>query len=189
MKIICISGKAQHGKDSAASIAADQLRGMGFRVLVTHYADVPKYVCKAFFGWNGEKDEDGRWLLQHVGTDVVRAQDPNFWVRFVAMIVNFFPDEWDYVLIPDARFPDEIGIWSTYGFDVKHIRVIRPNFDNGLTEKQKQHPSETSLDNVEADYVICNDGTYAQFIMKVHKVMAELIADEPYMPIVDRGHR
>jgi len=185
VKIVCISGKAQHGKDTAASIAADHLRSMGFRVLVTHYADLLKYVCKTFFGWDGKKDDDGRWLLQHVGTDVVRNYDSMFWVRFVASIVNMFPDEWDYVIIPDTRFPNEIGAWKTYGFDAKHIRVFRPNFDNGLTEKQQRHPSETALDRHPADYIIENTGTIGEFVVAVHDMVRWLTSDEPEMPLFE----
>ncbi len=42
---------------------------MGYKVLIAHYADLVKYVAKTFFEWNGEKDEYGRSLLQHIGTE------------------------------------------------------------------------------------------------------------------------
>jgi hypothetical protein len=44
-------------------------------------------------------------------------------------------------------------------FDTAVIRVVRPNFDNGLSDVQKQHPSETALDNFEFDTVIYNNGS------------------------------
>ena len=185
MKIVCISGKAQHGKDTAASIMADNLRSAGYRVLVTHYADLLKYICKAFFGWDGKKDEDGRWLLQYVGTDVVRAQDPMFWVRFLASVIRMFQDEWDYVLIPDTRFPNELGAWKTYGFDAKHVRVFRPNFNNGLTESQQNHPSETALDDIPADYILENTGSISEFVVAVHDMVKWLTSSEPEMPLID----
>lgn len=182
MKVICISGKAQHGKDTTASIISRTLRERGFRVLVTHYADLLKYICRMFFGWNGEKDEDGRHLLQYIGTDVIRAQDQNFWVRFIGSVLSLFPDEWDFVLIPDTRFPNEISALKGYGFDVSHLRVVRDGFDNGLTDKQNRHSSETALDEVAADHMIHNNGSVGELIVQVHHLIDSMI--EP-MPLVD----
>lgn len=56
-KVICISGKAQHGKDTTATILKAALEGRNNKVLIFHYADLLKYLCKEYFGWNGEKDE------------------------------------------------------------------------------------------------------------------------------------
>ncbi len=112
MKVILISGKAQHGKDTTAGFLMDALKADGYSVLVAHYGDLVKYVCKTFFNWNGEKDEAGRTLLQKVGTDVVRAQCQDYWVSFITDIMEFFPGEWDYVLIPDCRFPNEVNYCS-----------------------------------------------------------------------------
>lgn len=47
-------------------------RGDEYRVLVTHFGDLVKYVCEKFFDWDGVKDESGRSLLQYVGTNKVR---------------------------------------------------------------------------------------------------------------------
>ena len=158
MKVICISGKAQAGKDFAASYLNEELTDRGYSVLITHYADLVKYVCKNMFDWNGEKDIAGRHLLQYVGTDVVRKQQPDYWVDFVISILKLFIDEWDYVLIPDCRFPNEIEKLKNEGFDVIHIRVERPDFDNELTEDARTHISETALDNATYDYRLVNSG-------------------------------
>ena len=70
-----------------------------------------------------------------------------------------FPGEWDYILIPDCRFPNEIfnikGVWG----NTVHLRVFRTGFITPLTEEQQMHPSETALDGVIADYVVNNFGT------------------------------
>ena len=160
MKIICISGKALAGKDTSAGIIKKIIEEKEKSVLIIHNADLLKYICKSIFEWDGNKDEHGRTLLQHIGTDIIRKQRPDFWVKFVTDIVNIFHDNWDYVLIPDCRFPNEIDyLRSNTNHRVYHFRVERPNFDNGLSEEQKNHPSETSLDGVEPDINIINDGT------------------------------
>ena len=59
MKIVIgISGKAQHGKDTLAKILQQKYGGE-----ITHFADLLKEQLK-LIGWDGEKDEGGRTLLQ-----------------------------------------------------------------------------------------------------------------------------
>lgn len=153
--ILC-SGRARHGKDTSAEIIKDNLEARGYRVLITHYADLLKFICKNFFGWNGEKDEAGRTLLQQVGTNCIREQDPDYWVDFVANLIRMFPDRYDFVIIPDTRFPNEIDRIADAGFPATHVRIIRIDFESQLTEEQKNHPSETALDNTAPDFVIKN---------------------------------
>ncbi len=153
--ILC-SGRARHGKDTSAEIIKDNLEARGYRVLITHYADLLKFICKNFFGWNGEKDEAGRTLLQQIGTNCIREQDPDYWVDFVANLIRMFPDRYDFVIIPDTRFPNEIDRIADAGFPATHVRIIRTDFESQLTEEQKNHPSETALDNTAPDFVIKN---------------------------------
>jgi hypothetical protein len=154
MKIILLSAKAQHGKDSAANILKEIMEADGKKVLITHYADLLKYLCKTYFNWNGEKDDIGRTLLQRVGTDVIRKQNPDYLVSFISGFLNFFEKEWDYVLIPDCRFPNEIQTMIDEGWDVFSVRVNRTDFESVLTEEQKKHISETALDNYQFDYYL-----------------------------------
>lgn len=160
MKVLCISGKAGAGKDTYANYLADELRSDGFKVLITHYADLLKFVCKNFFDWDGEKDEHGRWLLQYVGTDVVRAHDKNYWadtlMRLLVCLEGFAG--WDYVIIPDTRFENEIEVVKAHCFPVLHIRVEREEDGIEMTDIQKSHPSETGLDDAEYDLIVENYG-------------------------------
>ena len=159
IKIFTVSGKAQHGKDTFANILYEELTNKGHRVLLTHYADLLKFICKSLFNWNGEKDEKGRQILQYVGTDIVRKERPNYWVEFVIDMIDLFGENWDYVIIPDTRFPNEIDMLKEKYDKVEHIRVVRPNFTSTLTEEQLKHPSEIALDNVIPDITIFNQGT------------------------------
>lgn len=154
---ICISGKAQNGKDTSAEIFKNELAIRGHSVLVIHQADLLKYICKAFFNWNGEKDEAGRTLLQQVGTNVIRKVEPDFWVDFIAKVTGFFKDTWDYIIIPDTRFPNELEKLKADDANVFHVRVIRKDFKSPLTEEQQRHPSETALDGIESDFTLIND--------------------------------
>lgn len=173
MRIIAISGHAQNGKDTVASLLRNGLSKRGDRVLVTHYADLLKYICHTFFDWDGSKDEKGRHILQYVGTDVIRKQAPDFWVDFIASVLTYFNENWDWVLIPDARFPNEIDKLTSKGFDVTHVRVVRPNFKSSLTTEQLKHPSETALDNTKPDFYIYNDCPIEELQVKINKWIEE----------------
>lgn len=162
MRVICISAKARHGKDTAAELMKEYLESVGKRVLIIHYADLLKFICTKFFGWDGNKDEKGRTILQHIGTDVVGAKKPDYWVDFVVNFLKLFSNEWDVVLIPDCRYPIEVTKMEDE-FDTRVIRVFRPDFDNGLSAKQKLHPSETVMDSYPFDTTIINDSDLETF--------------------------
>lgn len=157
--VIPIIGKARNGKDTFAQYLKEKLEEKGKKVLVVRYADYLKFVLEKYYGWNGKKDEEGRTLLQHIGTDVCRKNNPNIWVNVVVELVKGLGDSIEYVLIPDARFENEIDCWYKEEFEVVSVRVVRLNedgseFDNGLTKEQKEHPSETSLDDYNPYYIV-----------------------------------
>lgn len=156
MKIINISGKAQHGKDTCALILKEKLESKNKKVIITHYADLLKYEAKQFFNWDGNKDEKGRQILQYMGTDVIRKINPGYWVNFIKEFMSMFENEWDYVIIPDCRFPNEIEVWGIDNWPNVSVRIIRDNFISNLTSEQLNHPSETALDDYEFDYYIFN---------------------------------
>jgi hypothetical protein len=174
LKIILISGKAQHGKDTTANILKTLLEKDNKRVLIAHYGDLVKYVCKTFFGWNGEKDEYGRSLLQRIGTDEVRKVFPNFWVHFIKDMLTIFPNEWDYVLIPDTRFLNEVQVFKNSKWDTITLRVHRLNFISPLTIEQQNHPSETALDNYIFDYYINSEFGLDKLEVEVNKFVKEM---------------
>lgn len=175
VKVIAVSGHAQNGKDTAAKMIKLKLQSDGYKVLIIHYADLLKYICKSFFDWDGSKDEYGRTLLQRVGTDIVRKQNPDYWVDFVADMLNFFDGEWDYVIIPDTRFSNEIQHLRERNIYTIHLRITRPEFASPLTAEQQLHPSETSLDDISPDYLIENDSGLDEFNAKLTEWVTEVL--------------
>ena len=148
MKVILISGKAQHGKDTLAGMLKNHLEDKSYRVLIAHYGDLVKYVC----------------------TDVVRKQNENFWAGFIKDILTMFSHEWDYVLIPDTRFVNEVECFDG-DIDSSPVRIYRPDYDSGLTPQQLSHPSETALDDYEYDYYVVNDGSLQDLEKKVPEIL------------------
>lgn len=162
MKIILISGKAEAGKTTTAQYLKDIVNyaeNGECDAAIVPYGQYVKDTAKMLFGWDGVKDEAGRQLLQTWGTDIVRHNDHNFWVDTVQRLAFVCRDMYDYFIIDDARFPNEIDSWKNRVFnlpwdEVITIRVERPGWENSLTEEQRQHPSETSLDDYNFDITI-----------------------------------
>ena len=137
-KIILFSGKAEHGKTTAANMLKKMLEDKGNKVVVTRYAYYLKDLAARYCGWNGEKDNYGRQLLQQLGTDIIRVKlnKPNFHVGRICEDIEICQDYVDYVIIDDTRFTNEV-------------------FRSALSDEQLHHISETALDDFEGfDYKI-----------------------------------
>lgn len=153
LKVIMISGKAESGKNLVADKIRCRLEEDGNKVLVVAFGDYVKFLCSHYFGWNGKKDEYGRTLLQHIGTDVFRSYNEDYFANRVVELIKAV-DIWDYVIIPDLRFENEMHIIRS-NFDAVAIRVERNGHCSSLTEEQRSNPSETELDNHPGfDYII-----------------------------------
>ena len=155
-KVILISGKAEHGKSTLATMLQNSLADQGEKVLRIAFADQVKFIATKYFKWNGKKDDNGRKLLQWLGTDYVRERDEDFWARPVFEFVTVFQEQYSYVIIDDWRFINEEVIFRFSPFETLSLRVVRPNFENSLTDEQRSHRSETELDNHDFDYTVYN---------------------------------
>lgn len=153
MKVILISGKAQHGKDTLAAMLSVKLRDAGAKVKITHFGDLLKYVCKEFFEWDGKKDEWGRSLLQHVGTEIFRSKNPKYWCRFIYEMSQY-SNAFDYLIVADTRFLTEINQFPE-AYKVRVIRMFNHDETYALNASQGQHVSETELNEYKDwDYIV-----------------------------------
>ncbi|MBD5589230.1 deoxynucleotide monophosphate kinase family protein [Clostridium botulinum] len=156
-KIFILSGKARAGKNSTSEIMKKHLEYYGDKCLEIAYGDYLKFVTKQYLNWNGKKDRKGRQLLQYLGTEKVRKglNMPNYWVERVIDTIKIVGDEYKYIFITDARFPNEIKlIKQAFPNIVETIRVSRKDFISPLTEEQQKHISETALDDYKFDHYI-----------------------------------
>lgn len=177
MKVILVSGKARSGKDYVAKLLKTELEkktGNGRGVLIIHYADALKVFCREHFGWDGTKSETSRSLLQGVGTEIARANYEDTWVDVVIALLRGFASIYDYVIIPDVRFKNEIEKPQKY-FDCITVRVNNSH-KNNLTEEQRKHKSETDLDDYPFQFVLKNnyDDTINE---EIQKLLSKLISE------------
>lgn len=173
--VIPVGGPAQNGKDTIGGKLEAALTSLGKKVLVIHHADLLKYMAKSMFGWDGQKDEKGRHLLQYMGTDVVRKKRPDFWVEHILSLLDLFDGDWDFVIIPDSRFPNEIDAYKEAGYPTTYIRIVRSNFVSPLTPEQLKHPSETALNDYIPDILIQNEGTLEDLDVKAMEIAKNLV--------------
>ncbi len=139
-----------------------------------------------------------RQFLQEVGTDVMRnVIHPNFWVN--ALFVDYKPtynakhpitvDTAPNWIITDVRFPNELqAIKDRGGVTIRVNRLsVEPSIKDenwykglksynmlsksGEISLKNLHPSETALDNAEFDYIIDNNGTIEDLIVKVKDIL------------------
>ena len=179
MKIIGIAGKAEAGKTTLANILKEQLETKDYKVLLINYGDFVKFVAEKYYSWNGEKDENGRTLLQHIGTEQGREKvDINIWVDMVINTVLVAQDDFDFAIVADCRFPNEFKRWEEFNIPITKIRIARPLEQSKLTEEQKQHKSETALDDYrDWDLFICNDGSYEELKERAKSVVTLITND------------
>lgn len=135
---IGLGHKARHGKNTAAEAIH-----YAFPELTKcfAYADALKAICRAQYGMT---KKDGP-LLQRVGTEIVRAEDPGAWVRTLYWTVDENPSP--FVLVTDVRFPDEADFIHQMGGVL--IKVSRLNDDGTFyvsPDRPATHSSETALD-------------------------------------------
>lgn len=155
MKCITISGGAGHGKDTLANQIKMEVKKQGKKAFIIHYADYLKMIATQVYGWNGEKDEEGRTLLQKLG-DKMRAKNKTILIDELIKILLLAEDEFDVALIADARLPEEIDYLKGYWNSVISIHVNRVDFENTLTDRQKGHKTETALKDYIFDYKLHN---------------------------------
>ena len=114
-----------------------------------------KFIAQAYMGWDKEKDEKGRKLLQDIGK-VGREYNPNIWVTHLLTQLDrkfgnknqVFPT--NVVIVDDWRFPNEYAyLKSNPLLDVITVRV---HGRGGLEGDVALDVSENSLPEATAQY-------------------------------------
>ena len=174
--IFILCGKARSGKDTVSSYIKEFFDKKDKKAITLAYAFYIKEYAKRISNWDGSDETKPRDLLNTIGTEVVRKNiDDMFFVKRTIEDIDVFSYFFDVAIISDARFPIEITTLKEKYKNVYSIHIIRPNYDDGLSDSQRKHAVETSLDNYDSyDYEIINDGSLDDLNEKVCKLMEEI---------------
>ena len=158
-RIFIVGGKAKHGKDTFSAYLKEAYESHGKKVIVTQLAKYIKYYAREMTGWDLSEETKPREFLQQLGTNVIRQKlkKDDLFIKRMIDDIEIFSYFYDAIIISDVRLKKEINDLKKAYPQLITIHINRPDFDNGLTEEQKNHPTEIDLDDFnDFDIEICN---------------------------------
>lgn len=185
-KILLISGKARSGKDCSGSYISNKLEEKGFNVVEDKFAKYIKGYLKDYYykDWDGETKTDKiREKLQQLGTEKIkeRLNYKSFHAKRISEDFQIVADDFDYFIVTDTRFPDEIYTLKAMFGDsvVKTLRIERQkDFTSGLTNEHLLHKSEIALDDFVFENVIYNIGSLEELYSKLDKYINKIFMED-----------
>ncbi len=187
MIIILITGKAGVGKTTLACILRDHINNnYKLNSHIYNFAMKLKECARIYFGWNDDKDEKGRELLQNIGR-VGRIYNKDIWAEFLLTriwVENLIPP--DIVIVDDWRFPNELEYLVKQGiYKIVTVRIEAPEREVLKGTETYTDVSETSLPSVFPgekttvyDYVINNNGELEELKEKAISLVKNILGKE-----------
>lgn len=122
-----------------------------------------------------------RRLLQGLGNGAREIVSPSTWVNGFRWRWSDVLDEGLKMVVSDMRYPNEAQLIRELGGEVWKVRrggwtemddgsQLWNDFDNGLGELN-ENPSETAVDEINADLTILNDGSLADLRYKLRQYL------------------
>ncbi len=132
-----------------------------------------------------------REFMQTFGTDICRDQFKSIfpsmseiiWIKLFDDFVNNHQDM--NICCDDVRFPDEVDAIRKYQRSIV-IKIMR-----GMEEYAdvfSSHPSETSLHNVDYDYIVYNDGSIEDLHRHIDKLLDKIMNRQNYVKIIGNNY-
>lgn len=158
--LIGVCGRKYSGKDTIGAYLVSYYAYKSYA-----FADDLKEVARRI-GWDGNKDDVGRALLQNLGSAVRDVIDENTWINNVQKQIVAEQGEQESLwlaCVTDVRQPNEVEWVHSHGGIV--WRVTRPDIDRNHT--LDQHETEKYIETLDADVDILNGGTLADLYTSV----------------------
>ena len=171
-KKIILSGKAQSGKNETANIIKEYFEKNNKKTVIISYAKYLKDYIKEITNWDGLEETKPRELLQQLGVELIKNKiDENLLINRIKQDIEVYSYFFDVIIIGDARFESEIE-------NIKDENTIVLNIvgkENNLTDEQRNHITETALNNYNNyDYIIENNQTKEELKEQIIKIMEEI---------------
>ena len=161
MKIFVIGGIARSGKTTFGNYLREELKKYGYKPCVMHLTETLYSYAKNYFSWNENSNEKPREFLQKMGIEIIKEKmhKPLFLINRTCDDIEILSNFFDSFIITDARLIMEFEELKKRFDNVITIKINRNNYDNGLTDEEKEHITETEiLDYKKFDYEVENNG-------------------------------
>ena len=147
--VVMVSGRAGEAKSTFSNLCVEYLEKFSRKSKIVSFAYGVKSTANAM-GWNSEKDDKGRRLLQQIG-NIGREYNEDVWANMA--VRNILESQVDVVFIDDWRFPNEGNVIITKFINVIKVRICRPEEHHTLNGTDLYDDiSETSLPEVETGF-------------------------------------
>lgn len=172
--IFIIYGKARSGKSTITEYIKEYYNNKNIKSIDLMYAESIKNYAKKIMNWDGKEETKPRDFLQYLGTEIIRNKiDNNFFINRMLQDIEVYSYYYDVIIITDARLKEEIEV--PYNKYEKVIRIKIEGNNSDLTDKQKQHITETALNDYdEYEYKIINNGTLEELKNKINNILDEV---------------
>lgn len=159
MKIFIIGGEAKSGKSTFGNLLKEELKDYGYKPCVIQITNPLYNYARCYFDYDPNRDQKPREFLQKMGIEIIKEKmgKKNFLLNRLYEDIEVLSNFFDVFIITDARLINEfVSIKAKYD-DVISIKLIRRNFDNGLSDALKQHITEKEIASYnDFDYIIEN---------------------------------
>ena len=175
MKIYIIGGKAKSGKNTFGKLLKEELKNYGYKPCVMHITDPLYNYANKYFEWN-ETYEKPREFLQKMGIEIIQEKlgKKTFLLDRLEEDIEIISEFFDVFIIVDARLKKEFDAIKEKYDNVTTIRIKKVSVFDELTEEERNHITETDLDNYnDFDYEIINTS-----IANLGKTAKEIAAKE-----------
>jgi DNA replication protein DnaC len=155
-KALLICGRSGAGKTELARRIVDLVNKSDgqHQGIIIPVAEGVKMIAM-MMGWDGEKDERGRRLLQELGS-AGRHYWGEMWVIRTLAKFSSLSNAYDLLIVDDLRYQNEEDVFRTYFDDVTLIRVDREG--EALIGNAVEHESEQWYKIATPDGVVINSG-------------------------------
>lgn len=161
--VIGISGKARSGKSTLAELMKLSLETREYTVKILNFADPLKDMMIDILGYDeynvstqpGKTEQfngqpyTGRRAMQIIATDMFRDKyDPDVWTDIMRKRITDTLHKYDYVIVSDVRFPNEVECLQGFGATMVHIYRNVDGTQNNVVE-----PEQRSIPGKVVDFV------------------------------------
>lgn len=173
MRWIGLTGKMAAGKDYTYTAIARASEY--FHVFRVSFADGLRYEIQQELAgsnhldalWDKPLPDTVRRLLQWWGTDLRRAEDPDYWVKNAierAKTKKNLPAYREATpIFTDVRFPNEADAIRSEGGIIVRVWAPPSVREERLGTQPPEHESETAMDSYAVDMVLRSDGDHLKY--------------------------